>query len=788
MISDLTDSDYPQKETSERHHGKDRRYRTIFENLLEGVAYCRMLFDERGNPCDFIYLEVNPAFDRIIGTVQVTGRPVTEVFPGIKEAYPELFEIYGRVVKTGTPEMFDINFRPSEKWLHIFVFSPEKEHFVAVFEDITEQKRAFNDLQHLANIVQYSDDAIIGNELDGSVVSWNRGAEKMYGYTASEVVGKELSVIIPPGINDELPDILSRIKKGEIITHLETKRLRKDGEIIDVTLTISPIMDAAGEITGASTIARNVSERKYNEDIIRLTNAVLKISFQFSTLTELLNNYIHIIKDYTGCDSIGIRLLDENKCISFQAYTGYTKEFYDLESPLSIEHDQCMCINVIKGTTDASLPFYTPGGSFYVNATTKFLASVNEDEKGSTRNICNEVGYESVGLVPLRRESRIVGLIHLADHHENMVPLPVITTLETVGKTMGEAIERMQAEAALNASEEKFRLLFENSMDAILLATPDGSIQAANPAACMMFGLTEEEMVKKGRAGIADMNDPRLEEAIREREKKGWFRGELTQKRGDGSTFPGEVSTSGFMDNYGKRQTSLIIRDISQRKKDEEKIRLANQKLSLMTEVAYQDIQNKVTAALAYMELGKSPENEKDRQALIAKEMATLETIHVLIKKTKDYLQMGMDQSRWNPVEKVAAEQFSRISRGQKVILENSLSGLEIHCDPVIDRVFYNLMLNSILHGKKITTIRWRWHEIPEGAVISCEDDGVGIPADQKERIFDRIVGGEGKFGLFFVREFLTLSGMTVAETGTPGEGARFEITIPKGVYRFTPS
>ena len=110
--------------------------------MTEGFAYCRMMYDSEGLPEDFIYLNVNPAFDRIIGVKTVTMKRVTEVFPGIRDAFPELFEIYGRVALTGIPESFEIDFKPSEKLLHISVYSPAKEHFVAVFEDITERKRA----------------------------------------------------------------------------------------------------------------------------------------------------------------------------------------------------------------------------------------------------------------------------------------------------------------------------------------------------------------------------------------------------------------------------------------------------------------------------------------------------------------------------------------------------------------------------------------------------------------------------------------------------------------------
>ncbi|MCX6690901.1 MAG: sensor histidine kinase, partial [Methanoregula sp.] len=112
--------------------------------------------------------------------------------------------------------------------------------------------------------------------------------------------------------------------------------------------------------------------------------------------------------------------------------------------------------------------------------------------------------------------------------------------------------------------------------------------------------------------------------------------------------------------------------------------------------------------------------------------------------------------------------------------------GLEIYSDPLIDRVFYNLIDNTVKHSKTFTRISFSCQEKPDGLILICEDDGVGIPPGQKVHIFDRVVGGVGKFGLFFVREFLDMSGMTIIENGEPGKGARFEITVPKGMYRYT--
>jgi PAS domain S-box-containing protein len=120
----------------------DTRYRLLFQNMLDGLAYCRMLFDARGRPEDFVYLEVNGAFAEITGLRDVMGKRASELFPGLREAHPELLETYGRVARTGRPERIEISFEPLSMWLTISVYRPQPDHFVAVFDDITMRKRA----------------------------------------------------------------------------------------------------------------------------------------------------------------------------------------------------------------------------------------------------------------------------------------------------------------------------------------------------------------------------------------------------------------------------------------------------------------------------------------------------------------------------------------------------------------------------------------------------------------------------------------------------------------------
>lgn len=134
--------------------------------------------------------------------------------------------------------------------------------------DLERARQAEQVALQLSAIVTSSDDAIIGKTLDGTIVSWNAGAERMYGYSASEMLGRPISRLVPPVLADETPAILERLQRGERVEHLETVRVRKDGRRIDVSLTISPIRDAAGTVTGASAIARNISERKRAEEAL----------------------------------------------------------------------------------------------------------------------------------------------------------------------------------------------------------------------------------------------------------------------------------------------------------------------------------------------------------------------------------------------------------------------------------------------------------------------------------------------------------------------------------------
>ena len=173
--------------------------------------------------------------------------------------------------------------------------------------DVTERKKAEETVQKLASIEDFSEDAILGKSMDGKITSWNRAAEKMYGYTRGEVVGRDLSFLVPPERQAEIQAIVERVLNGQPIECLETQRLTKTGSVLDVSLSVSPIKDSTGLITGASAIARDITLRKRAEEQLKLQSAVL----------EAAANAI-VITDFEGT------IVWANH--AFTAMTGYSKE------------------------------------------------------------------------------------------------------------------------------------------------------------------------------------------------------------------------------------------------------------------------------------------------------------------------------------------------------------------------------------------------------------------------------------------------------------------------------
>lgn len=188
--------------------------------------------------------------------------------------------------------------------------------------------------QRLAAIVETSDDAILSVDLEGTIATWNRGAEQLYGYEAEEIIGKPVNVLLPAGRQDEEPSIIDRVGRGEHVQHYETERLRKDGRVIPVSLSVSPIMDAAGEVIGASKIARDISVRKRTELALARRAEEQAALYEFTdrlfratSAEDVYQAALDAIVRALDCERVSILLFDDSGVMKFVAWRGLSEGY-----------------------------------------------------------------------------------------------------------------------------------------------------------------------------------------------------------------------------------------------------------------------------------------------------------------------------------------------------------------------------------------------------------------------------------------------------------------------------
>jgi PAS domain S-box-containing protein len=254
-----------------------RHEREMLKITLESIGDAVMVADIEGR-----VTFLNPIAQRLTGwnEEEAKGQPLQTVFRIMNEKTRKTVEnpalralkegsVVGLanhtilIARDGTERAIDDSAAP------IRHENGEVAGVVLVFRDVTEHRKAERSARFLASIVASSDDAIVGKDISGIITSWNQGAERLFGYTAPEAIGRPIAILAPPDRADEMPAILARIRKGERIEHFDTVHRTKDGRLVPISLTVSPIKDDEGEIIGASKIARDVSERKLAEEALR---------------------------------------------------------------------------------------------------------------------------------------------------------------------------------------------------------------------------------------------------------------------------------------------------------------------------------------------------------------------------------------------------------------------------------------------------------------------------------------------------------------------------------------
>jgi PAS domain S-box-containing protein len=255
----MTDAPRPERRLRSRRL-EDLERDNLFALSLDLLAVCGF---------DGVFRQVNPAFTRVLGYTmeELTTRPFIELV--LSEDLPATVVEFRRVTEGGNVVTFENRWRHADgstRWLQWNATSDvERQVIYATARDVTERRRAEAELARLASIVEHSDDAIVGVSLGGVIETWNAAAETIFGWRAAEVRDKPLSILVPAGHADHHEQVLDQIRRGQKVMHYETIRRRKDGAVINVSLTVSAVRDMAGQVAGASLILRDITERKVAE-------------------------------------------------------------------------------------------------------------------------------------------------------------------------------------------------------------------------------------------------------------------------------------------------------------------------------------------------------------------------------------------------------------------------------------------------------------------------------------------------------------------------------------------
>lgn len=429
----------------------EQKYRTLFENMLEGFAYCRMIYDGEGRPSDWVYLSVNRAFGQLTGLYGIEGKRVLEAIPDIRTLTPELFDMYGRVAQTGVPETFEIDFKPLKRWLKVSVFCPEKSYFVAVFEDITERKASQERIEALLRIQE--DQLRIINASPAISFLWK--AEEgwpvesvsenisQFGYVPEDFTSGRITF---PSIVH--PDDLERVA-GEVAyqSTRQASDFLQEYRIFDKNHGVHWISDythirsnKAGKITHYEGIVLDITHQKQAEQALRETN-----------------NYLSSLFDYANAPIIvwdpGFRITRFNH--AFERLTGRA-ESEVLGEHLSVlfpESHRQSSLDQVRSTLTgarmetAEIPILTRSGEV---RTVLWNSATIFDEEGKTIIATIAQGQDITD-----RKQALDELERLNTNLEDMVK-------ERTRALNDEVQQRRQAEATIRASlDEKVLLLRE---------------------------------------------------------------------------------------------------------------------------------------------------------------------------------------------------------------------------------------------------------------------------------------------------------------------------------------
>jgi PAS domain S-box-containing protein len=362
---------------------------------------------------------------------------------------------------------------------------------VLVFRDVSAEKRAERERLRLAAVAGSSVDAIYTVTPEGTIATWNRGAERIYGYTAAEVVGQHVSVVAPPGLGNEATELMARVKGGEIVEQYETYRYRKGGTKIHITLTVSPLIDAEGEFLGFSGISRDITERKRYEQRMEHLNRVLlsirnvnQIIVGETDAMQLLQRICDSLTESGGYHQAWIALFDDSGHLAVRAGTGLGERLQALD-------------DLFRGGS-------IPGCAR--KALDSPVSIITNDPASSCTDCPLVPMYERRGAITGRiaHGNTVYGLISLSmpralvdDEEERDLFEEVAADIGIALHGIGLERERAAAVGALDEEKERLRVTLRSIGDGVIVTGIDGLVVSLNPVAEELCGWRQEEAVGK---------------------------------------------------------------------------------------------------------------------------------------------------------------------------------------------------------------------------------------------------------------------------------------------------
>ena len=607
-----------------------------------------------------------------------------------------------------------------------------------------------NSAQKLSDLVNFLPDATFAIDLEGKVIAWNKAMEEMTGVKNSTILGEGDRIYALPFYGkkqDLLIDLVLHDSKE--IGEKYPLVIRQDNKLISekefpmlyggkgayLWFIASPLYDATGNITGAIQVIRDITENKRVEQSLRESEE------QYRSLFESSKDAIFLLENtrFKKCNSQAVVLFG---CKKMKEIVGRSLiDFSPLMQPDRISSEQ-------KGQE-------------------KISAALGE----------NTQVFDWLF-------TRLDGTPVFSEVTLNRVTIGEKTFLQAIVRDISE---RKRAEDALKKSERTYRTVVEDQTELISRFRPDGTQIFVNEAYCQYFKKSREELIGKKffpRIPAEDHRQVREHFASLTKENPSAIDTHRVIMP-DGSLRWQRWSDRAIFDKKGSIvEYQSVGQDITEQKRAEDALALACQKMNLLSSITRHDILNQLTVLSGYLALSEEFASDEKLLGFIKKEATATERINQQITFTKHYQDIGVQAPQWQNVHDTIAAAATLLDLSS-VTVQIPSSNIEIYADPLLGKVFYNLLENAVRHGHATSVVQFSFQETGDTLMIVCEDNGGGIDKETKKHLFKRGYGKNTGFGLFLIREILSITGITIDENGEPGKGARFEITVPNGTYRF---